>query len=274
MVSTLRSCPDCDLVFFSHRYSDDELDAIYGDYREDQYFSVRRRWEPWYRQAVNVAFDEGSPAVLERLEFMEQVIAKSGWESFDVVVDFGGDGGQFFPSSCRGRKILIDMSSKSLEPGIERLKDFADLDANPDLVLICHVLEHLNDPLAVLVQARRALQSDGFLYVEVPLDLPRTHHWHAKQAYRRYLHWISGKRPLTVLADFASGVSRQLGFRIPRLGLVKESEHINYFTQRSLTTLLERAGYTVITASAEPRAQVGGLRLGRLGMLAKPTSVR
>jgi len=51
---------------------------------------------------------------------------------------------------------------------------------------------------------------------------------------------------------------------------VKQSEHINYFTDHALKILLTRAGFNVVAYIAEPKASVGGLRLGKLGMVAVP----
>src|ERR1035437_10036293 len=66
------------------------------------------------------------------------------------------------------------------------------------------------------------------------MDMPRLHDWHARDAYQKYLARVGRMRWPLVASDFVSGVSRQVGFRIPRLGVVKQSEKINYFTERSV----------------------------------------
>jgi SAM-dependent methyltransferase len=270
---TLQHCAACQFSFFSHRYSETELSAIYGGYRGSDYLRVRKRWEPWYGSAVNGANKVGSGEAHSRTAFMEGLLARATDGQFKVAVDFGGDEGQFFPDSAVGRKIVIDVSGKPMLEGVERYQDLESLGASPDLVMICHVLEHLNDPLALLTQARQVIDPQGVLYVEVPMDLPRLHRWHARAAYQKYLARLAGTRWPLVASDFLSGVSRQVGFRVPRLGVVKQSEHINYFTERSLNALMTRAGFTVIDQVAEPGATVGGLRLGKLGMVAVPAGV-
>ena len=51
--------------------------------------------------------------------------------------------------------------------------------------------------------------------------------------------------------------------------MIKESEHINYFSPASLERLLGSAGLRVLAQRSEPNATMGGLRLGRLGMVAE-----
>jgi Methyltransferase domain len=267
---TLQHCEACQFSFFSHRYSDTELAAIYGGYRGSDYLRVRKRWEPWYGSAVNGAYQVGSEEVRSRTAFMDELIAKATDGKFNVAVDFGGDEGQFFPDSAVGRKIVIDVSGKPMLAGVELYEDLKSLGTSPDLVMICHVLEHLNDPVALLREVCKVIDAQGVLYVEVPMDMPRLHGWHARAAYQKYLVGVGRTRWPLVASDFLSGVSRQVGFRIPRLGVVKQSEHINYFTDRSLKALLSKAGFNVIAHVAEPTATVGGLRLGKLGMVAVP----
>jgi SAM-dependent methyltransferase len=269
---TLQHCAACQLSFFSHRYSDAELTAIYGGYRGSDYVRVRKRWEPWYGSGVNNAYEAGSKDVVSRRTFMEGLIAQATPRHFRVAVDFGGDEGQFFPDSAVDRKIVIEVSGKPMLEGVELYEDLGSIGVSPDLVMVCHVLEHLNDPAALLREVRQVIDAEGVLYVEVPMDLPRLHHWHAREPYKRYLAHVARTRWPLVASDFLSGVSRQAGLRIPRLGVVKQSEHINYFTERSLKTLLTVAGFSVLTSLAEPKASVGGLRLGKLGMVAVPVS--
>jgi SAM-dependent methyltransferase len=271
---SLHHCDACQLSFFSHRYSDTELSALYGGYRGTHYVEVRKRWEPWYRSAVNDAYMAGSKEVDSRRSFMERLIAKAFAGQFRVAVDYGGDEGQFFPESAVGRKIVIDVSAHPKLEGVESHENFKTIGASPDLVTICHVLEHLNDPVAVLREVRQVIDPQGVLYLEVPLDTPRLHKWHSRDAYQRYLARVGRTRWPLVVSDFASGVSRQIGIRIPRLGVVKQSEHINYFTESSLKALLATTGFKVLAHSAEPKATVGGLRLGKLGMAAVPADHR
>jgi hypothetical protein len=158
-------------------------------------------------------------------------------------------------------------------PGIERVPGLDCLEGRPDLVIVAHVLEHLRDPRALLAEIRDVLSTEGMLYVEVPLDRLRVKPWHRSSAYASWATCAASHRSTFIPLDLATGVARQLGWRIPRLGIVKESEHVNFYSPDSLRALLESTGFEVKAQRAEPDARVGAIRLGRLGMAARPTEV-
>ena len=262
--TTYRRCVTCDLCFFTRRYSGEELAGLYGDYRSTTYVRVRRRWEPWYRDAVNDAYAGDTPEVAERRHFLESVLAEAvGDRRFALALDYGGDEGQFFPAAASGERLVLDASERALRPGVERVAQLGGLPAPPDLVVAAHVLEHLSDPLAALQDLRRAVADGGILYAEVPLDRFATAPAHASSAYAGYLRHLVGLRPAFVAADLATGIARQHRHRVPLAGIVKQSEHLTYFSPRSLRTLVEAAGFAVVGERSDPRASVGGLRLGR-----------
>jgi len=268
-----RQCAHCGLGFFDHRYSTDEASRLYAGYRGADYVAVRRSWEPWYRDSVNDAFVPGSPGVSDRVRFASDVMARGGLrDRLACAVDFGGDRGQFFPNVQIDRRIVIDISDQPLLPGVERVPTLQDLVDAPDLVIAAHVLEHLSDPRALLEEVRQVLAPDGFLYVEVPLDRPKVRGWHRTAAHARWTDAVSRWKWPFLLADVATGAAKQFRLTTPRLGVLKQSEHINFFDPSSLRKLLESSGFHVTGESAEPDATVGGLRLGRLGMVATLTS--
>ncbi|WP_165796353.1 methyltransferase domain-containing protein [Mycobacterium ahvazicum] len=244
---------------------------MYSGYRDERYLSIRRGWEPWYSRRVNFATKAGSDAAAERTEFMTEVVAAhTDIDDLRNIVDVGGDEGQFFPAGYAGSKYVIEVSGKNLVEGVQAASTLDELPDSPHLVVAAHLLEHLVDPLALVAEVRSAVADDGLFYVEVPLDRPKVHPWHAGPRYRRFLNWVSVTRFSWIAADFATGVARNLGRSVPRLGTVKQSEHINYFSTRSLRTLLARGGFRVVGTASDPTASVGGLRMGRLGALAVP----
>jgi SAM-dependent methyltransferase len=260
----------CQLAFFDDRYSDKEMDLLYASYRRETYVRVRRSWEPWYSAAVNDAFAPGSTAVRARVQFATSLLRQAGLKG-DVMcaVDFGGDQGQLFPDVAASRRIVVDVSDAQTLPGVERIASLDELDVAPDLVIAAHVFEHLAEPAELLKRISAVMAPGGHLYVEVPLDLPSVHKWHSRPAYATWLRFVRRSRATFVLLDFMSGIARQLGLSVPRLGVIKASEHINYFSADSLRWLLEDHGFQVLATRAEPRANAGPLRLGRLGIVAR-----
>jgi SAM-dependent methyltransferase len=93
---------------------------------------------------------------------------------FDVLDVGGADGTLLQPLRRRaGRCALVDYKEATL-PGVERLG--ATLDEVPDdqtfdVILLCHVLEHMADPRRAVEAARDHLAPGGVLVVEVPLEV-------------------------------------------------------------------------------------------------------
>jgi hypothetical protein len=269
--TTLCRCQKCDLVYFSHRFDDETLGAMYSGYRNERYLSIRRRWEPWYSRDANSATEPGSDAVAERIGFVTNLLGSFvDIKSLRNIVDYGGDEGQFFPAGYSGPKYVIDVSGKDLVDGVRAAASLDQLPNRPHLVIAAHLLEHLVDPAALVKEIRAAVADDGLFYAEVPLDRPKVRQWHAGAPYRRYLDWVSVTRGSWVATDFVAGVARNFGRTVPRLGAVKQSEHINYFSTQSLKTLLANGGFRVVSTQSDPTANIGGLRMGRLGVLAVP----
>jgi hypothetical protein len=99
------------------------------------------------------------------------------------------------------------------------------------LITMFHVIEHLIDPLSALVSARGLIDDEGLLVIEAP-------QWRSVGRLVRRNKWSQLKPP----------------------------EHINFFTPGSLTSALERAGWTVVRCSTPyPRAASLAARALRRG---------
>ncbi len=215
--------------------------------------------------------EPGSEAVAERIRFVTNIVGSYvQLDTLRNIVDYGGDEGQFFPAGYSGPKYVIEVSGKDVVDGVQAVSSLDELPDRPHLVIAAHLLEHLVDPGALIKEIRAAITEDGLFYVEVPLDRPKVRQWHAGAPYRHYLDWVSANRGSWIAADFGAGLARNFGRKVPRLGAVKQSEHINYFSTQSLRALLAAGGFQVVSTRADPTASLGGLRMGRLGALALP----
>ena len=56
----------------------------------------------------------------------------------------------------------------SRERGIPTFKDISDVEGKFDFISLCHVLEHLINPMEMLAAVKDLLEDGGYLYVEVP----------------------------------------------------------------------------------------------------------
>jgi hypothetical protein len=120
-----------------------------------------------------------------------------------------------------------------------------------DCILLENVLEHSSDPAALLDELKGYAGPEGSTYLfSVPFEpcslalLPKQ--GPARRLYERYVRVLASVPALCSLVDFYSLAFRlKLGI-LPPLGFMKLHEHINFFTERSLSALLARRGFTVL----------------------------
>jgi len=272
--SSLLECRTCGFRYFSYRYSHAELNQIYSSYRSEQYFQVRNSFEPWFTRSSMNSWDPKSnlkKVNLRRkhlLSFLNECGVHLG--SIHNVLDFGGDLGQFFPDEPTGERYLIDPgNTKYRNDGINRIESVEVLNKNCGLIMSSHTLEHIPNLRSTLKGMSSALRQGGFLYIEVPADLFKVSRIHSKNFYNQYLDFLSRIKILFVALDFATGVYRTFSRSIPFWGIVKQSEHINYFQPITLEKLLTSTGLRVLAISKPDYDFAQGLiRTGRISLLA------
>lgn len=275
--TSLCRCLECRLNFFSHRYSEDELTALYSDYRSDRFFRLRQSWEPWYNASVNEAFSDrrsNDNQIEDRRDYTRQRLRDAGivLEDLEGCLDFGGDHGQFIPQEINGKLFVVEKgsSNKSSTEGIAFVESLEEVPTDVDLVLNCYVLEHLPRIKDLLPDMRMKLRPGGFVHFEVPLDKFAVSRVHRSSVYRQYLQFLTRHKLLFSTIDFLTGVYRHLFRRIVWFGIVKQSEHINYFDSFSLKYYLESHGGEIVFLS-EPdlKYRVGSVRQGRISCTVK-----
>ena len=264
----LLSCNTCDLHWFEPRMSAEKADALYRNYREQEYVRTRRKWEPWYLPAWNSSRDPNSDGATEVVAEIEEQISSLPASALRVVADIGGDAGQFFPKAAR-RKLLVDPSDRDLVPDVERVSSIDQLPREVSLVILGCVLPHLPEPGDFLKEVHQACPG-AFVLVQTANDRPRLRARHSTASYRNFLGRLRGNRIAFMISDFATGLCKQFGWRLPRYGVIKQSEHINYFSIASLSRLAEGAGYRVLSSHESTSGGLGGLRLGSLWILLEP----
>ena len=267
-VSLLR-CEVCQFSFFFPRHSDEDLTGLYQGYRDKHYLLARKSWEPWYRLSWNNSRNPGKKGALKAKEDLERILSELPDTVFDCVADVGGDMGQFFPEKSRQR-ILVERSYREELLGVNRVDSIDNLPEGVSLVILGCVLPHIPEPKDLLEQIRRNAP-EAYVLVQVAQDLPRISTWSSTVAYRRYLEWLARNRFVFVLVDFFTGLVRQFLGSIPVVGIVKASEHLNYFTEESLNRLLAQCEYEPIVIETSAKGGLGGIKLGSLSIVAKPS---
>ena len=271
--SQLYKCHACQINFFSYRYSSLELELLYQNYRAQSWFELRNSWEPWYRKSTNNAYNSHNSEknLSERKKYTESLLSMSGLdiENLGNYLDFGGDAGQFFPNGVKGRRILFDLQHRQIF-GIEIITNPREIQGLVSVVSSCYVLEHTPEINASIQEMKSCLEDNGHLLIELPYDIFKVSRFHKTSLYKSYLAFVYKFKILFVLTDFVSGISRQFFNRIPFFGVVKQSEHINYFKPESLNSLLERHGFEIKSAKEPIRKSfVGLIKQGKFGVVAR-----
>jgi SAM-dependent methyltransferase len=270
--TTLQQCLECGLSFFSYRYSEQELTDLYSNYRSVDFYRLRHSWEPWYNESVNEAFSEqraNDRQIEDRRNYTRSRLEEAGVPLSELTgcLDFGGDHGQFIPSGVGGNLYVVEKGSdsKNAARGVTFLDSIDLVPEDVDLVLNCYVLEHLSVIHDVVDQMKMRLRDGGYVHFEVPLDKFAVSSLHRTNAYRLYLRFLSRHKRLFVAVDFYTGVYRHFFRRIPWLGIVKQSEHINYFEPLSLQKFMEGHGVQILSMSdPDLKYKVGAVRQGRI----------
>lgn len=235
-------CEACGHRWTERGLDDAEAARLYTGYRGEAYFALRHRLEPWYTRAVNDGI--GSEAEMAgRRALMARLLGKAGLAGrrFGTVVDWGGDRGQMLKELPAARKLVHEVSQVEPDPGVEKLERLADAAGSADLVLNCHVLEHLNEPARGLEESVSVLAPGGHLYLELPHE-PWSPPFLAPQLAEPWLKGLGRTRWPLLAMDFVSTALRVKLKVIPPLGFLAVREHLNFFTVDSVRRLVERAG--------------------------------
>lgn len=137
---------------------------------------------------------------------------------------------------------------------IGRMEDIDIPDASFDGVLLLNVIEHLSDPLSVLVKIRKMLQPGGALVLRQPNS-----DMFFNSLYRPMVEF-----PKYLVHRALKARSKKTGFSL--LGF--QNQHLYYFNRRSVTQLLKRAGFEVAAyGTVDPynrKRMVKSLKTGNL----------
>lgn len=279
VLTELVECPVCKLVYFTVDFSEVELQRMYDGYRGGAYLKRRHRYEPWYTKRVNQAIGH-SPIVLEHRRrhlrsLISDAVDRGVARSPSRVLDVGGDEGQFIPDiESITTKAVLEVSGVRPIEGVGNLGSWREVEAfQPDLIMMCHVLEHTSGARDMVLSSAVALSEGGLLYLEVPLDRPsRLPRVMSHRRYAAYTRCLARHPALFMFADGLSLLSKRILGR-PIIGsATKQNEHINFFDEASLSQVLENLGFQKVVESVyKPSSGVPILDVSALGVLYRRT---
>ncbi len=197
-------CLNCDALFLDMRFDDYEMGALYRNYRELEYESLREFFEPGYRER-NLRLMGESTHIPETEIFLQKYIAVP-----ESILDWGGGTGANTPFHKQARHHFVyDISASPLIEGAQRLNLNSLSKGSYDLIVSSHTLEHVSYPIEHLRQIVEVMSSKTALYIEVPLEELMRVNTVARNAAHIKRHW---------------------------------HEHINFFSEKSLRRLLDACG--------------------------------
>lgn len=237
-------CLNCDFRFYERGLSNEEAERYYRTYRDQSYYRERHGFEPFYTRREHERLEEWMSSGHRRVALRECLNRAGAPAKFHSALDFGGGTGKMLLDIAADERAVFDVVDEAPERGLTRLHSAQELGKRWDLVLSCQTLEHLTDPLASIGTMADAMPEGGWLYAEVPPQ-----HWRnpARQGRARdaFLGWLVHHHHLLLAGDILSTALRiQCGF-LPPLGFIPMREHLNYFTEASLSRLLLRGGFSV-----------------------------
>ena len=242
-------CNQCGMNFFGQRFTPEELNVLYKDYRKSHYFEQRNAFEPWYTKEINFSIGNNPAEISTRKNRVKDYIQKlTQKKQFQNVLDYGGDKGQFIPDDLFQEKMVYDISGVEVEQDVIVINDLIKLQNKTiDLIILAHVLEHASDPHELIQKCATLAKHDHtLLYVEVPNEQPIFLQLLPQFIYKTYLNFLIQFPKLLLFIDFFSTSCRHLLKLVPPFGFIKLHEHINFFSGNSLSILMEKNGFKIL----------------------------
>jgi len=223
-------CQECGGLFLDYRFTDEQMGALYHNYRDDLYNTQRTRFEPGYANVI--AHYHQRAAYLDKVE---EWLAPRLPEA-PAILDWGGDSGINSPFREHNRLLHIhDISGVELVAGAERVDLQRIGQTHYDLVSCSQVLEHVSFPRQLVEQMLSAVGKGTLLYLEVPHEVLVREHPGSLELAPLKRHW---------------------------------HEHVNFFTEAAMRRLLEGLGLEVVDILRLP-VELGWTSSEVLGVLAR-----
>lgn len=229
----LVQCEACGFTFYNPRPDDDELAREYVGYRSDEYLQMRRSFEPWYTKKFNA--DLASPAHYHSRRAMLAPIFRQHVRGKTVrsVLDHGGDHGDLMLGLFGDAELfLYDISGATPAPGVTAVSDPAS--CRSDLIICSNVLEHVGFPRVLVSQILDAAPSGGLIFLETPCE--------------NALGWNRILRRIAQIPLMIAAKPRLTAHLLQQATLYMMHEHINYYAEQSLATLMNKCGGIVIAS--------------------------
>lgn len=193
-------CEECGFIFQTNTFKEEQYNSYYKEH------------------APNNLTDKNQVDLFkQRLAIFDDVFAK---DKHGIVLEVGGGNGDFIAMVSADKRIVIDPSEQARKfalehyNNIEYYNDLNEFEGSfhlqcADILVLCHVLEHIQYPLQFIEKYLKFVKDGGALFIEVP--------------------------------SLDAFVSTKKSPCFPNLDI----EHINIFSNQTLLYLLEKAGCAI-----------------------------
>lgn len=257
-------CRVCGFAYFNPRLEPDELKRLYKGYRDSEYQKMRQRYEPIYTEEFNAALGSDPHELRLRKDLLREYLKlETKLDDIKSVLDYGGDRGQFIIDELSdAKRFVYEISGIAPEPGIESLLSIEECRKRRyDLIMCCHVLEHVPDPLGELSQIVELADENSMIYIELPYDTPFKDLRAPMNRKKRLFDLMSISPAFVDIVTRLSSVKPQM------------TEHINFFNGASLRKMLEHFNFDVLQLDV-PDADIGPMHMRIVRCLARKRSKR
>ena len=243
----LVQCSACGFEFYNPRPDETETGRLYAGYRSEEYRLMRHAFEPWYTKKFNAGLSSAGAFDYRRRALAAVLRQHIGDREVKRILDYGGDRGDLVRGLFDGAAAFVyDISGVPPVEGVVATADPAGCQAG--LIINSNVLEHIGFPRLLVEDIRKAAPAGGMVFLEVPRESPLDLRRILRRAAQTGIVFLT--RPALALSV------------VRPASLYMMHEHINYFTERSLTALMRSCGFSVIAAGAygtRGRAGEGGM---------------
>jgi hypothetical protein len=223
----LVGCSACGFIFYNPRFDTAEEVRLYSGYRSEEYQRMRQASEPWYTPRFNADLASASSYETRRAKLAPILRRHAGQRKISRILDYGGDRGDLVVGLFDGTKVFVyDISGISAAAGVTATADPAGCKA--DLIINSNVLEHVGFPRRFLDEILKATPARGMVFLEVPCESP----FRLDRIVRR----------VAQIGIMALTHPALVGSILRPASLFMMHEHINYFTEQSLVSLMRSCG--------------------------------
>lgn len=198
-------CSDCGFLFLDIRFSESELSKLYDGYRGEEYNALRESYEHGYKLR-NVSLNAGIGYIQDIEDFLQPHL------SFPIsILDWGGDTGKNTPFKNKNEAFdIYDISNKNVIEGARIVSKSEAHSKKYSLIVCSNVLEHVPYPSDLLFEITKAMNKESVLYIEVPLENVVLNNKNDLHLLKKHWH-----------------------------------EHINFYSEKSLYSLVQNVGLEV-----------------------------